>query len=59
MKKGYAPGTVMAIPFGDDKHRPMFGGAFIHTSDSRFARAVEAITGAPTHGTICLHDRYE
>ena len=32
---------------------PMFGGAFIHTSDSRFSKA----TGV--YGAIPLHDRYE
>ena len=33
--------------------RPMFGGAFIHSSDSRFS----AVTGI--YGAIPLHDRFE
>jgi len=32
---------------------PMFGGAFIHTSDSRFS----GVTGI--YGAISLHDRFE
>lgn len=38
-----------AIPADNDGKWPMFGGCFIHTSDSRF----------PFSHPIALHDRYE
>lgn len=38
---------------------PMMGGTYIATSDSRFTRAVEALTGARFYGAVAFHDRYE
>ena len=37
----------------------MMGGNYASTSDSRFHRAVEAITGAPSYGAVPIHDRIE
>lgn len=41
------------------KAGPMFGGNFAHTSDSRFHRAIEALTGHAWHGAVAIHDRFE
>lgn len=38
---------------------PMAGGAFVHTSDSRFSRAVEDVVGHRFYGAVALHDRWE
>jgi len=37
----------------------MMGGNYAATSDSRFHRAVEAITGHPSYGAVPIHDRIE
>lgn len=37
----------------------MFGGCFVHTSDSRFSNAVELILGQRFYGAVALHDRVE
>lgn len=37
----------------------MAGGNYAATSDSRFTRAVEAITGHPFYGAVSIHDRVE
>jgi len=37
----------------------MFGGNFAYTSDSRFRRAIEEITGEDCAGPVAIHDRYE
>lgn len=39
--------------------QPMFGGAFLHSSDSRFGELVERLAGAPRTGAVPFHDRYE
>lgn len=61
--KGNSPGCVKIIPAGEDglpaKGWAMFGGNFAYTSDSRFHRAVEAITGARSYGAVPIHDRFE
>ena len=38
---------------------PMAGGAFIHTSDSRFGELVEKLIGGRFYGAVALHDRFE
>jgi hypothetical protein len=42
-----------------ERHHLMFGGSFAHTSDSRFSRAVERITGGKHYGAVPIHDRME
>jgi hypothetical protein len=37
----------------------MFGGNYGASSDSRFSRAVEKITGGRFHGAVAIHDRLE
>lgn len=37
----------------------MMGGNYGSTSDARFHRAVEAITGHPSYGAVPIHDRIE
>lgn len=43
----------------DAKRWTMMGGNYAATSDSRFTKAVEAITGAPFYGAVAIHDRVE
>lgn len=38
---------------------PMMGGSYAGTSDSRFSRMCEELTGHPWHGAVAVHDRYE
>ena len=38
---------------------PMMGGSYAGTSDSRFSRMVERLTGQPWHGAVAVHDRFE
>ena len=38
----------------------MMGGAFVHTSDSRFRSAIQKLLGVKAwHGAVALHDRRE
>ena len=37
----------------------MFGGCYVSSSDARFSRHVEKVTGKPFHGALALHDRAE
>lgn len=37
----------------------MAGGCFVHTSDSRFSKAVETLLGHRFYGAVALHDRVE
>jgi hypothetical protein len=37
----------------------MMGGNYAATSDSRFHRAVESITGGASYGAVPIHDRIE
>jgi len=64
--KGNAPGLAKIVPAGlyGTEWKPatgwwMMGGNFAYTSDSRFPRAVEAITGHPSFGAVPIHDRQE
>lgn len=65
--KGNAKGLVKIVPSTfdtDGKCVPttewtMMGGNFAYTPDSRFHRAVEAITGSPSYGAVPIHDRIE
>lgn len=58
---GNLPGLAKIVPWGAFLHKrhTMFGGNFAYTSDSRFSRAIEAITGAPFSGAVPIHDRIE
>lgn len=38
---------------------PMFGGNYAATSDSRFFRAIERVTGGHFYGAVPIHDRVE
>ena len=52
--------TVRLEPFlGGEGAGPMMGGSYAGTSDSRFSRMVEDITGHVWHGAVAVHDRYE
>jgi hypothetical protein len=68
--QSHVPGIVRAVPaelkdgeWVEFKFEhcvgPMSGGAFIHTSDSRFGELIEKLTGARFYGAVALHDRYE
>jgi len=59
LEPGYWPGTVMIRPLEVYGKQSMFGGNFISTSDSRFSRAIEKITGHPFYGAVPIHDRVE
>lgn len=50
---------VPATPRWERAGSRMFGGNFAFTSDSRFRRAVEEITGADSAGPVAIHDRFE
>jgi hypothetical protein len=39
--------------------RPMAGGTYAATSDSRFSDAVKRLTGNVFYGAVSVHDRYE
>lgn len=72
---GALPGTAILVPAAfpapaDGRWRgrrtkhdtlmgPCFGGNYAGTSDSRFDRAVEAITGARFYGALPIHDRFD
>ena len=67
--KGNGPGLVKIVPAiklhpEDSEWMPdprwcMMGGNFVYTSDSRFHRAVERITGGASYGAVPIHDRIE
>lgn len=61
LERGAFAGTVRAKPVHFDGKAPwyMFGGCFIHTSDSRFTEAVRKIVGGEFYGAVALHDRTE
>ena len=60
--KGYVRGTCFVRPVYlgvEGAPRPMMGGTFISTSDSRFGRKVREITGGDMAGAVPFHDRVE
>ncbi len=66
--KGNGPGLVKIVPnvfsvetggHAVDPRWCMMGGNYAATSDSRFHRAVEKITGVPSYGAVPIHDRIE
>lgn len=67
--KGNGPGLVKIVPAMPDGNRIgqwvprpewcMMGGNYAASSDSRFHRAVEKITGNPSYGAVPIHDRIE
>ena len=53
-------GTIHLRPRnGGEGAGPMMGGSYAGTSDSRFTRMCEELTGYPWHGAVAVHDRYE
>ena len=44
---------------GGEGAGPMMGGSYAATSDSRFSRMCEELTGHSWHGAVAVHDRYE
>jgi hypothetical protein len=56
---GTSEGTEYCPRYEDGKVGPMWGGSFVHTSDSRFAEAVEILTGTKSGLAVPLHDRFE
>lgn len=52
-------GNVVCIPVGLEGKGTMFGGAFVHTSDSRFGEAVRKLSGYDHSFPVALHDRVE
>lgn len=67
LDEGNVRGAVRIIPgvevapgvYQPTEEWVMFGGNYAATSDSRFTRAVEKITGAPFYGAVPIHDRIE
>lgn len=58
--KAGAFGTLRLVPRnGGGGVGPMMGGSYAGTSDSRFTRMCEELTGHPWHGAVAVHDRYE
>lgn len=55
------PVEVLAVddPKKSKPLRGMMGGAYVATSDSRFAEAVEKMLGQNFYGAVALHDRVE
>jgi hypothetical protein len=43
----------------DTGETAMAGGNFASSSDSRFKRAIEELTGQRFYGAVAIHDRYE
>lgn len=59
LEKGNLQGTVKAMLADTGGKWSMFGGCFVHSSDSRFSEAVERITGSKFYDAVALHDRFE
>lgn len=52
-------GNVVCVPEEVENEWTMMGGAFVHTSDSRFGEAVEKLSGYDFGFPVALHDRVE
>ena len=61
LERGNLPGTVKIVPVAKPEGGvgPMFGGAYVATSDGRFEYAVERLLGHRFYGAVPLHDQYE
>lgn len=63
LEPGNLRGTAKLVPVEQPPNKthagPMFGGNYGATSDGRFNRAVERITGAPFSGAVPIHDRFD
>lgn len=57
--KGNLPGLAKLVPADAGDKWVMFGGNYAGTSDSRFTKAVEKITGSPFSRALPIHDRIE
>ena len=58
---GNVPGSCKIL-IGDgsaDFGQGMFGGNFAYSCDSRFSKAVQALTGSKVGYPVAIHDRYE
>ena len=56
---GNVAGSVKIVPEPAGGKWWMFGGHFAYSGDSRFNRAVEAISGSLSYGAVPIHDRCE
>jgi hypothetical protein len=54
----WSVGPFAGYPPESDANR-MFGGTYVASSDTRFRREVERVTGSRFYGAVPLHDRYE
>lgn len=52
-------GNIVCVPVDLEGKWTMFGGAYVTTSDSRFNRAVEEMSGYAHGFPVALHDRVE
>ena len=59
LEPGVFPGTAVITPVEVKGQSRMFGGNYAASSDSRWCRAVEQITGNPFYGAVPVHDRVE
>lgn len=59
LEHGALPGTAVLKPVECEGSWTMFGGNYAGSSDSRFNRAVENLTGNRFYGAIPVHDRVE
>mgnify|MGYP000014324711 FL=1 len=57
--EGYVKGTCFVRPVYLGTERPMMGGTYVATSDSRFRQKVREITGGEFSGAVPFHDRIE
>lgn len=58
---GAFSGTAVLVPVDRPEGMigPMFGGNMAHSSDSRFSKAVENLTGHRFYGALPIHDRFD
>lgn len=57
--ESHYPGVLRIISEDNEMRRPMFGGNFAYTSDSRFSEACERLLNHSFSGAVKIHDRYE
>jgi hypothetical protein len=52
-------GNIVCVPVGLEDKWTMFGGAYVVTSDARFCKAVQKLSGYEHSFPVALHDRVE
>lgn len=52
-------GNIVCVPVGLEGKSTMFGGAYVVTSDSRFCKAVQQLSGYRFSFPVALFDRVE